>query len=61
VDRERWEAVESRRIPLRTDLETVVATFTATAESLGSEAYRVEAAAGSVRSRRDFRVEVIRQ
>ncbi|MBI5239510.1 MAG: hypothetical protein HY926_03490 [Elusimicrobia bacterium] len=61
LDRERWETVQSRQFPVRTDLETVVATFTAVAGSLGSESYRLEAAAGSVRSSRDFRIEVIRQ
>ncbi|MCX5794026.1 MAG: glutamine amidotransferase [Elusimicrobia bacterium] len=61
VDRQRWETVERRESLIRTDLETVVATFTATAESLGSESYRVAARAGSAQGARDFRMEVIRQ
>ncbi len=61
TDRERWETVEHREFRLRSDLETTVATFTATAESLGSESYRVEARVAPAQARRDFRMEVIRQ
>ena len=75
VDRERWDTVERREFRLRSELETTVATFTATAESLGSESYRVEATLrlpsgrgdglpdGGPRAaaRRDFHMEVIRQ
>jgi uncharacterized membrane protein len=57
----RWQAVARRQFPLRSDLEIVTATFTAVAESLGSESYRVEAEAGPAAARRDFRIEVVRQ
>jgi len=57
-----WEVADRRRIEVRSDLETVAATFTATAQSLGTERYRVEARAAGVQvAAREFRVEVIRQ
>jgi uncharacterized membrane protein len=44
------------------DYESLTATFTATAERLGAERYRLEASAAGMAVRaRDFRVEVIRQ
>lgn len=56
-----YEPVEERTLTPGSDYETLAATFTAAAQRLGAERYRLEAsAAGSARSR-DFRVEVIRQ
>lgn len=56
-----WTELSSRSIAVGSDYETVSATFSATASSLGSERYRLEAAAGEVAARRELRVEVIRQ
>lgn len=60
-----WAAVEERTVRVGTDYETIAATFTAQAQSLGAEHYRLEAspsAGGASASRaREFRVEVIRQ
>jgi uncharacterized membrane protein len=58
-----WKPVERRWFTPESDYETLTASFTAVAESLGRERYRLETAAASGRplSGRDFGVEVIRQ
>ena len=56
-----WDAVDRRRITPRTDFETIVASLTATAQSLGSERYRLGCSSAERSMAREFRVEVIRQ
>ncbi|HBT60909.1 MAG TPA: hypothetical protein DEB40_04105 [Elusimicrobia bacterium] len=59
-----WTVADRRQVRLRTDFEAVCASFTATAQSLGSERYRLEARLSgkeNVKAIKEFRVEVIRQ
>ncbi|MBI5622859.1 MAG: hypothetical protein HY924_03680 [Elusimicrobia bacterium] len=58
-----WKPVESRRFRADSDYEVFPASFTAEAESLGRERYRLEMTASSSKplAGRDFGVEVIRQ
>lgn len=56
-----WRQAAARDVTVGGDLETFTSSFTATAERLGAERWRLEARAeGRVRTR-DFRVEVVRQ
>lgn len=56
-------AVSERRIEIGQDFEIATASFTAAAESLGQEDYRLEVkgTGAKLSDRRDFQVEVIRQ
>jgi uncharacterized membrane protein len=59
-----WLALERKSVPVRSDFEVLAVTFTATAQSLGTEKYRLEAGLAGGRGpavSRAFRVEVIRQ
>jgi uncharacterized membrane protein len=62
---EGWSVLQEQTVRAGSDYETVSATFTAIAQSLGTEHYRLEVAepaqAGSAKHAREFRVEVIRQ
>jgi uncharacterized membrane protein len=53
--------VDEKTLTPGTDYEALTATFTAQAQRLGAERYRIEAAAAGATRARDFRVEVIRQ
>ena len=55
----REAAREERRVG--SDLETFTSSFTAAAERLGAERWRLEVRAGETSRRREFRVEVVRQ
>ena len=57
-----WDMVEEKAVKIMSDYETISASFSALAQSLGSERYRLEALASlGLSHSRDFRVEVIRQ
>jgi uncharacterized membrane protein len=57
-----WSLVGSETLSPASDYETLSASFTASAQSLGSERYRLEASgAGLPPHAREFRLEVIRQ
>ena len=57
-----FSPIEERVLTPAGDYETLAATFTAVAELLGAERYRLEAsAAGAPARSREFRIEVIRQ
>ena len=56
-----WQPIDQRSMTPASDYEALTATFTATAERLGAERYRLEADAGGAARTREFRVEVIRQ
>lgn len=56
-----WREVARRERLVSADLETFSSSFTATAERLGAEHWRLSATAGGRTRTREFRVEVVRQ
>ncbi len=56
-----WREASRQVRTAASDLETFASTFTATAERLGAERWRLEARAGERVRAREFRVEVVRQ
>jgi uncharacterized membrane protein len=56
-----WREVARRERGIGADLETFSSSFTATAERLGAERWRLSASAGGRARAREFRVEVVRQ
>ena len=60
-----WSVLQEQSVRVGTDYETIAASFTAVAQYLGTEHYRLEAAEpaqiGAASHSREFRVEVIRQ
>lgn len=56
-----WRVAAREERAVRADPETFVSSFTAAAERLGAERWRLEASAGGLTRRREFRVEVVRQ
>jgi len=56
-----WRQVGAARRTAGSDLETFTSTFTATAERLGAERWRLSATADGRTRVREFRVEVVRQ
>ena len=56
-----WREVAVRRRAVSSDLETFTSSFTATAERLGAERWRLTAGDGAGVRSREFRVEVVRQ
>lgn len=56
-----WNLIAEKEQELPASFETAAASFTARAENLGLERYRLEISQGSVKTSREVRVEVIRQ
>lgn len=56
-----WRVVARDERRIGADLETFSSSFTAVAERLGAERWRLEARAGETARAREFRVEVVRQ
>jgi len=56
-----WREVARRERLVGADLEAFSSSFTATAERLGAEHWRLSATAGGLTRAREFRVEVVRQ
>lgn len=62
-----WELVEEKAVKVLSDYEVITASFSAVAQTLGSERYRLSGlaagagAGGGLSHSREFRVEVIRQ